>query len=170
MLPSLASLTTWNSCLPRKVNIFLWRFGLDRLPHWLNLSKHGIDIESTLCPVCNSNVETIDHIFFSCEVASEVWRMVCIWCNITDPSVPSYSDWSSWIENVTGSSIKRKRLFVIIASMFWVIWKFRNSITFNSQQLRKSDIYDSIRLFSFNWLKHRGRLVSNWNDWLCNPL
>ncbi|GJZ11649.1 RNA-directed DNA polymerase, eukaryota, reverse transcriptase zinc-binding domain protein, partial [Tanacetum coccineum] len=26
LLPSLASLTTWTLCLPRKVNIFLWRF------------------------------------------------------------------------------------------------------------------------------------------------
>ncbi|GKC66528.1 hypothetical protein Tco_1099126 [Tanacetum coccineum] len=33
ILPSLASLTRWTSCLPRKVNIFLWRFCLDRLPH-----------------------------------------------------------------------------------------------------------------------------------------
>nr|GEV78578.1 RNA-directed DNA polymerase, eukaryota, reverse transcriptase zinc-binding domain protein [Tanacetum cinerariifolium] len=124
MLPSLASSTTWNSCLPRKVNTFVWRFCLDRLPHRLNLSKHGIDIESILCPICNSNVESLDHMFFSCEVASQLWRMVRIWCNIMDLSTPSYSEWPSWIDNVSCSSFKKKRLFVIIVSMFWVIWKF----------------------------------------------
>ncbi|GKB99257.1 RNA-directed DNA polymerase, eukaryota, partial [Tanacetum coccineum] len=100
MLPSLASSTTWTTCLPRKVNIFLWRFGLDRLPHRLNLSKHGIEIDSILCPVCHNHVESAEHIFFSCDVASQIWRMVRIWCNITDHTMPTFTNWFSWLENV----------------------------------------------------------------------
>ncbi|GKB84766.1 hypothetical protein Tco_0957038 [Tanacetum coccineum] len=41
ILPSLATLTSWDKTLPRKVNIFMWRLMLDRLPHRLNLSSHG---------------------------------------------------------------------------------------------------------------------------------
>ncbi|GJX94717.1 RNA-directed DNA polymerase, eukaryota, reverse transcriptase zinc-binding domain protein [Tanacetum coccineum] len=48
MIPLFTSTTTWIACLPRKVNIFLWRFNLDRLPHRLNLSKHGIEIAPAL--------------------------------------------------------------------------------------------------------------------------
>ncbi|PWA89868.1 reverse transcriptase zinc-binding domain-containing protein [Artemisia annua] len=55
LLPSLNSSTIWNRCLPCKVNFFLWRFRLDRIPHRLNLCKHGIEIKSILCPVCNNN-------------------------------------------------------------------------------------------------------------------
>nr|GEW23246.1 RNA-directed DNA polymerase, eukaryota, reverse transcriptase zinc-binding domain protein [Tanacetum cinerariifolium] len=44
LLPSLVLLTSWDKILPRKVNIFIWRLSLDRLPHRLNLSSRGIDI------------------------------------------------------------------------------------------------------------------------------
>ncbi|GJT84696.1 hypothetical protein Tco_1066413 [Tanacetum coccineum] len=41
ILPSLATSTSWDKTLPRKVNIFMWRLILDRLPHRLNLSSRG---------------------------------------------------------------------------------------------------------------------------------
>ncbi|GJY36090.1 RNA-directed DNA polymerase, eukaryota [Tanacetum coccineum] len=72
MLQSLTSSTTWIACLPRKVNIFLWRFNLDRLPHRLNLSKHGIEIGSILCPICSNNMEFAEHIFFSYEMVDQI--------------------------------------------------------------------------------------------------
>ncbi|GKD21589.1 hypothetical protein Tco_1223292 [Tanacetum coccineum] len=40
-LPSLPS-TTWEKSIPRKVNIFIWRLSLDRLPHRLNHSLRGM--------------------------------------------------------------------------------------------------------------------------------
>ncbi|GJZ63625.1 small heat shock protein, chloroplastic [Tanacetum coccineum] len=43
-LPSLGVKTHWDKLLPRKVNIFMWRLKLDRLPHRFNLSSRGIDI------------------------------------------------------------------------------------------------------------------------------
>lgn len=106
MLPSLASSTTWTACLTRKVKNFLWRFDLDRLPHRINLSKHGIEIHSILCPVCHKHMESAEHIFFSCDVASQIWRMVQIWCDITDLAMSTFTDLFSWLENVPGSSVK----------------------------------------------------------------
>ncbi|GJT75675.1 putative RNA-directed DNA polymerase, eukaryota, reverse transcriptase zinc-binding domain protein [Tanacetum coccineum] len=72
ILPSSSIETRWNKGLLRKVNIFIWRLRLDRLPTRLNLSKRGLEIDSILCPICNANVESNDHIFFNCEVASSV--------------------------------------------------------------------------------------------------
>ncbi|GKD19833.1 RNA-directed DNA polymerase, eukaryota, partial [Tanacetum coccineum] len=71
LLPSMLSATTWEKTLPRKVNIFLWRMSLDRLPHRLNLSARGIDIPTISCPSCNGNVEYVDHIFFECDLVKE---------------------------------------------------------------------------------------------------
>ena len=95
---------------------------LDRLPHRLNLSKRGLEIDSILCPICNNSVESNDHVFFSCEVASNAWRLVRIWCNFPDLLTPSYNDWISWIDNMPGANIKKDRVYVIVASMFWVLW------------------------------------------------
>ncbi|GJX71493.1 RNA-directed DNA polymerase, eukaryota, reverse transcriptase zinc-binding domain protein [Tanacetum coccineum] len=96
ILPSLAISTSWDKTLPRKVNIFMWRLMLDRLPHRLNLSSRCIDIQSISCPFCNGNVESSNHIVFECDIALEVWRLVRIWCDITSPTFTSLEHWKNW--------------------------------------------------------------------------
>ncbi|GJQ99216.1 RNA-directed DNA polymerase, eukaryota, reverse transcriptase zinc-binding domain protein [Tanacetum coccineum] len=110
MLPSISPCTAWLKVLPRKVNVFIWRFILDRLPTRLNLSLRGIEIPSIECPICNSGMESIDHIFFDCEVASNIWRMVRVWTNIDMPSFSSWFDWSHWFEDWRASKSDKDRV------------------------------------------------------------
>ena len=44
--------TRWCVLVPRKVNIFIWRLLLDRLPTRERLSARGLEIESLMCPIC----------------------------------------------------------------------------------------------------------------------
>ncbi|GKA19294.1 RNA-directed DNA polymerase, eukaryota, reverse transcriptase zinc-binding domain protein [Tanacetum coccineum] len=99
ILPSSTIETRWNKGLPKKVNIFIWRLHLDRLPTRLNLSKRGLEIDSILSPIRNANVESNDHIFFNCEVSSSVWDLIRLWCNISCPLPSSSHDWIAWIDN-----------------------------------------------------------------------
>ncbi|GJV94055.1 RNA-directed DNA polymerase, eukaryota, reverse transcriptase zinc-binding domain protein [Tanacetum coccineum] len=62
----------WNKFLPRKINVFMWRLSLDRLPHRFNLSRCGFDIDSILCPICLKTAETKGHVFSTCEFAYDV--------------------------------------------------------------------------------------------------
>lgn len=73
ILPSFSPSTRWSKILPRKVNIFIWRLLLDRLPNRLNLSSRGLEITSISCPLCNVGVESNDHIFFGCDMAINIW-------------------------------------------------------------------------------------------------
>ncbi|XP_071686503.1 uncharacterized protein [Rutidosis leptorrhynchoides] len=73
MLPSLSPAMFWCKVIPQKVNVSMWRLGVDRLPTRLNLSVRGLEINSISCPVCSSNVESQDHIFFCGEVTDHVW-------------------------------------------------------------------------------------------------
>ncbi|GKD31537.1 hypothetical protein Tco_1242315 [Tanacetum coccineum] len=57
-LPSLPS-TSWDKIIPRKVNIFIWRLSLDRLPHMLNISLRGMDIPAISYSFCNDNMPII---------------------------------------------------------------------------------------------------------------
>ncbi|GKC30136.1 RNA-directed DNA polymerase, eukaryota, reverse transcriptase zinc-binding domain protein [Tanacetum coccineum] len=41
--------TLWNKCVPKKVNIFIWRALRRRLPVRCELDTRGIDLESLLC-------------------------------------------------------------------------------------------------------------------------
>ncbi|GKB88583.1 RNA-directed DNA polymerase, eukaryota, reverse transcriptase zinc-binding domain protein [Tanacetum coccineum] len=64
--------TRWLRCIPIKVNIFIWKLRLDKLPTLANIDKKGIDVASLLCPICNAHVENVDHLFFSCGMAHDL--------------------------------------------------------------------------------------------------
>ncbi|GJX29545.1 RNA-directed DNA polymerase, eukaryota, reverse transcriptase zinc-binding domain protein [Tanacetum coccineum] len=46
----LTNMFLWSKVLPIKLNVFLWRMLLDRLPTRTNLYNRGIDIDCVLCP------------------------------------------------------------------------------------------------------------------------
>ena len=143
---------------------------MDRLPHRLNLSSRGMDIPTISCPSCNGNVESSNHVFFGCDIAMEVWRLVRNWCDIPFPPFTSFDNWKIWSGSWKASKEKKHRFSVIFASSLWWLWRFRNSVTFYSHPMRKSDIFDNVRSSSFSWLVHRGRMAYNWSDWLKSPL
>nr|GEW74542.1 transposon TX1 uncharacterized [Tanacetum cinerariifolium] len=45
---------------------------------------------------------------------------------------------------------KYRRLYVIFAALFWWIWRYRNSVTFSSDSIKKGDLFDNIHASSFS--------------------
>ncbi|GJY11202.1 RNA-directed DNA polymerase, eukaryota, reverse transcriptase zinc-binding domain protein [Tanacetum coccineum] len=64
----------WNSWIPRKVNICVWRASLNRLPTRANLASRGVDFESANCPFCDNVTEDLDHCVIKCRVVLPIWR------------------------------------------------------------------------------------------------
>nr|GFA04206.1 hypothetical protein [Tanacetum cinerariifolium] len=150
LLPSILPSISWDNILPRKVNIFLWRLSLDRLPYRLNLSSRGIDIPTMSCSSCNGGL-------VSC-------------CDFSIPPFASYDAWKNWICSRHASKVESRCLYVIFAAFFWWIWKYHNNIIFCAQPMKKGDLFDNICASLFSWFSHRGRMSSNWGEWLKNPL
>ncbi|GJR13112.1 RNA-directed DNA polymerase, eukaryota [Tanacetum coccineum] len=148
-LPTLLPGTRWYKMIPKKINIFMWRFFLDRLPNRLNLSSRGLDIDSIACPTCNGFVESNAHIFFLCNTASEVWHRIRCWCGSVFPTMSSCEDWDIWFQSWSASKDRKDRIYTIFAATCWTLWRFRNNITFNSHSMRKCDILDYILCFLF---------------------
>ncbi|GJW52034.1 RNA-directed DNA polymerase, eukaryota, reverse transcriptase zinc-binding domain protein, partial [Tanacetum coccineum] len=71
--------TRRNRLVLAKVNIFFWRLNLKRIPTRVNLDRRCIDIGSVLFPVCDRDVETSNHLFFSCEMAVDLGVLVARW-------------------------------------------------------------------------------------------
>ncbi|GKC23809.1 RNA-directed DNA polymerase, eukaryota, reverse transcriptase zinc-binding domain protein [Tanacetum coccineum] len=68
--------TRWNGFIPIKVNVFLWRLKLNKLPSRVNRDRKGIELDSILCPICHGDVETVNHIFFNCDMAKDLWSLL----------------------------------------------------------------------------------------------
>jgi hypothetical protein len=92
--------TRWVNSAPIKVNVFAWKLHLDRLPTRMNLAKKGVQISSMMCPLCNNVEEDSSHLFFGCDMAMDISRLVCHWWHLTWMSVGSFSEWLNWFKSI----------------------------------------------------------------------
>lgn len=81
-LPGGTRASQWNMFILGKINIFIWHALVDRFSTRWNLSRKGIILESLLCPVYVSHVESLDHILIKYEVAMDIWHKVFHWVNV----------------------------------------------------------------------------------------
>ena len=83
---------------------------LDRLPTWDNLFKIKVDIESTLCPVCRMDKESMQHLLFDCINDVEVWRFVEKWWSLSLPINKSLDSMLAGFKETSNNSVVRKVL------------------------------------------------------------
>ncbi|GKD09501.1 RNA-directed DNA polymerase, eukaryota, reverse transcriptase zinc-binding domain protein, partial [Tanacetum coccineum] len=163
--------TRWLRSIPIKVNVFIWRLRLDKLSTLVNMDRKGIDVDSLLCPICKAHVENVDHLFFSCEMAHDLWGLLARWCNLDIPEVSNITEWFSWLDDAHVSKSARVILEGIASTMLWFIWNFRNACIFSSSKPKKANVWDSIVHYSFLWISSRNpKSRFRWIDWLGNPI
>lgn len=51
----------WSKMIPLKVRCFIWRVVSGRIVMTETLAIRGINTSSTLCSICNTKTETVDH-------------------------------------------------------------------------------------------------------------
>ncbi|GJZ96009.1 RNA-directed DNA polymerase, eukaryota [Tanacetum coccineum] len=168
-LPSQDAPTRWVKFIPIKVNVFAWRARQDCLPTRVNLVRRGINIESSICPVCSSCEEDINHILFRCDLAQLVLRRICRWWDLDSNGWSSFQEWQSWLLSIRLSSKVKSLLEGVFFVAWWSIWRFRNRSIFEGNRPRRSEVFDDIVFCAFNWCNSRCRRVISWVDWLKNP-
>ena len=163
--------TRWNRSIPIKVNVFMWRAMLNKLPTRVNLDRKGIEVDSLLCPICHEDVETVNHIFFTCDLAKDLWALLAKWWELDVPFCASISDWLSWLDSLSISFKARVFLDGVGSAIMWSLWSFRNRLLFSNHPPKKSLIWDSIVSYSFLWISSRNpKTAISWVGWLRNPL
>ncbi|PWA94071.1 hypothetical protein CTI12_AA064010 [Artemisia annua] len=87
-----------------------------------------------------------------------IWRLIRVWINVNMPTFHSCFDWLQWFEDWKASRVAKDRVYCISSAVLW------------SNFVKKSDLFDFIRMISFSWFKHRGHKDLCWNSWLNNHL
>ncbi|GKC65626.1 RNA-directed DNA polymerase, eukaryota, partial [Tanacetum coccineum] len=147
--------TRWVKSVPIKVNVLSWKVMVEALPTRLNMSRRGISIPSIMCPVCDEEVESVNHLFFRCKVCYQIGRKVLKWWNMSDQEVNSYAEWSVWMASIRIGS-KLKEIFEgVWITTWWYMWWYRNKILFEDNPSKKADIFDRIVVISYQWCKSR---------------
>ncbi|GJZ85263.1 RNA-directed DNA polymerase, eukaryota [Tanacetum coccineum] len=168
-LPSQPDATRWVKYIPIKVNVFAWRARRDSLPTRYNLCRRGVALDSALCPLCDSDVEDIQHVMFRCGMAQLVFRKICRWWDLDWQDLSSFSDWHVWFSSIRLSFSIKSILEGVFCVAWWRIWMFRNRLIFDKSPPRRSVIFDDIVSFSFNWCSSRCNRIFSWEFWLKNP-
>ena len=96
--------TRWCKLLQRKVNVFLWRLQLGRLPVRWSLANRGFKIDSLMCLVCGTVAEQVSHLFFTCSMAMDMWRKIARWCQVPVPQFADVSAMWEWVDDFQGSA------------------------------------------------------------------
>ncbi|GKD22003.1 RNA-directed DNA polymerase, eukaryota, reverse transcriptase zinc-binding domain protein, partial [Tanacetum coccineum] len=163
--------TRWIRHIPIKINVFLWRLNLNSLPSRVNLDRRGIEVDSLLCPTCYLDVETVNHIFFNCEMAKDLWALLAKWWELDIPICANISEWYSWLDGVRVASKSRLILEGVGRTLMWAIWNFRNQLIFSRSPLKKASLWDFIVSQSFLWFSSRNpKCKVSWLGWLQNPI
>ncbi|GJS27240.1 reverse transcriptase domain, reverse transcriptase zinc-binding domain protein [Tanacetum coccineum] len=71
--------TKWNTLVPRKVNVFIWRALNGRIHVRNELDKKGIDMDSIICPSCENVLEYVNHCLVLCEKVRYIWKRIFDW-------------------------------------------------------------------------------------------
>ncbi|GKE24074.1 RNA-directed DNA polymerase, eukaryota, reverse transcriptase zinc-binding domain protein, partial [Tanacetum coccineum] len=168
-LPIVSSSTRWVKYVPIKFNVLAWKIKMDALPTRLNISRRGIDIHHISCPVCDSGVESLDHLFFICCLSRQIGRKIALWWNVSYVEVESYEEWKSWLVSLRLASKLKRMLEGIFYVLWWNIWSFRNKLLFEDKAPLKATIFDNLVSSSFYWCRFRSNISFSWDEWLKTP-
>lgn len=112
------------------------------------LNNHGIDLHFALYPWCESEVGSISHCFIGCYHISGVWRKNLLWWGITDLFPSSIEETLSLPERFL-DRLARRSITVVIWTLFYFIWRRRNSLIFSGSRSLGCDLAFEIKLLSF---------------------
>lgn len=142
--------TKWCRLVPKKVNVFIWQATRSLIPARAHLHKRGVSINTQLCPLCSSHLETVDHAVISCSYATEVWRCVLLWCNANIQELLTSKDLLNLeLHHLTAAKEVWQGIAYIVA---WSIWKARNEVVMQGTHWRASSIFANIQVLSYLWI------------------
>jgi hypothetical protein len=110
-----------------KNSFFLWLLFHNKIPTRDNLVKRQ-NVDDLTCVFCNE-VETCQHLFFDCVVASKIWKELVAALDI-NLEISNMHD----ITYLWNDKRKNKKCNMIFAAVLRTIWITRNDHVFNRAQ------------------------------------
>ncbi|XP_019241241.1 PREDICTED: uncharacterized protein LOC109221237 [Nicotiana attenuata] len=99
------------------------------------LSKWGIQIDQE-CVLCRQASETIQHLFFECSYAAELWGNLLAWQGIRRP-VYGWAEELAWVEKWLKRKTATTELYkMTLAACVYYVWQERNTRIFQAKVRR----------------------------------
>ncbi|XP_071739044.1 uncharacterized protein [Rutidosis leptorrhynchoides] len=156
--------------LPQKIELFIWRVKQQRIPVKIELDKRGVDLDTVRCPVCNNDLETVEHIFIHCFFAKDLWSRVFRWWKINRKMYTQLEDMFKGIENPSQPTNTSNLWMAIEWVTAYFIWQNCNHTLFQNKKIIGPMALNEVQMKSFEWISRRSRKRSlDWFQWLLDP-
>jgi hypothetical protein len=129
-LPAPRKNVIWKLKLPLKVKIFVWYLEKGVVLTKDNLARR--QWKGCLKYYFYNLDETIEHLFFDCQMTRIMWRIVHVPFNITQP-VNIAHIFTRWL-----NGINKKLMYKILvgaSALCWAFWLSRNDMIFNNTRV-----------------------------------
>jgi hypothetical protein len=125
----------WESWAPSKCSFFLWLVMHNRCWTADRLARRGLPHPS-VCPLCDQEEETIQHLLISCVFARQFWYSLLSRSGLPNLSPDnancSLDDWwSRAVEKIPRDLQSGFNSLVILGA--WSLWRHRNDCVFNGR-------------------------------------
>ena len=146
----------WNMKIPPKHAVFTWKLLSGRLPTRANLSRRGVNIQDTACPLCGDVQEEVGHLFFNCKKILGLWWESMSWIQAMGPL--SVSPVDHFLQFCDGFGAERNHS---TCCGWWValtstIWKHRNFLIFQNKPFEPQKVMEDAMFSIWSWLKDNG--------------
>ncbi|XP_028753118.1 uncharacterized protein LOC114712741 [Neltuma alba] len=122
----------WKLKILPKITHFAWRCLVGAVPVKEALVRRRCCNTSVICPICNQEVETIEHTLFLCSRFQGVWFASALSWKIDCNRFQSFGLWFEKI--LIDDNVLNEFQLAYVAWIIWLVWKERNSVVFEAKQ------------------------------------
>jgi len=137
----------WSLSAAPSAIVSAWRILLDRLPTRLNLGRRGVQLANPLCPLCQDDVESNNHLFNTCFVVQQVWDLCDRWIGKVgvrhQATLVNFQSLCLLGEKQSANRVWKGMCVAIVLE----VWSHRNKVVF------KGGVVDDVEIFSLAQLK-----------------
>ena len=119
---------------PLNVKILMWNICQNALPTYEYLFKRKL-MSSPLCPICETEPETVEHVFLFCPWTRPLWFGSDFQWSVHANSVQSFQLWlCQKLEEIKRVHPNHaNQLSALVGNICWAIWKGRNEFVLEGQ-------------------------------------
>ena len=106
------------------------------------------------CPLCNSDKESIDHLFLHCPWTRELWLQCMKWWDVKFCVSKTILDWARGWPGMCPNSKSSRAWNSLFFALAWAVWEFRNQKVFNAKDASLSLAIDMVGFRVVWWFKY----------------
>ncbi|MBA0845515.1 hypothetical protein Goarm_022876 [Gossypium armourianum] len=144
----------WELKIPSKICILIWRIANDYLLTLHNLKARNL-VVNTVCQVCQTEEESVDHLFRVCIFTQQVLRGL----GVAVTTCNRETSWKNWLaKEFEIQSIKDCKLRAIT---YWAIWHNRNKLYHDGVRETATEVLGFIKAYNIETIVTRERLKNS---------